>query len=716
MQPTPKLVVEVLGRCEPEPLTLPVRSLDHADHVLRTALMGYPELAADHLLHPEVMRDLPAVISSIARRATLLIERGGLRDCSGRELEDRIVRRARIYKAALELVLNFIGVEREWAGISGDCADLALRSLVNALESWEAAEREELGEPAVLAGVIERELEKARKVNKGKSMVAWMAADLERELKKESLVRSFVEAARRVFTENFYRKAYEAGICKFGNDYALGLRWLRHLGFVQVSTNPALAARAYDDDPELWEAFKKYAAKVLAVDHPEWFAYPEKYADDLAMEATRFALLENFYVFRVPFALSGYHDGLVSYQLNPLIAHDVGKSVEAVKVFVERLERDLMVYDEYLWWGYSVPEKGRPNLVVKVAAAFPAAIEIAERINSMGVGQNITLSYTVCQEVLVGAAALRGMAKAAKKGIVPTQTYDTNMGGRLDDHLREVLATKLLLEALRRLGDDEKWHLLERLASRLGAKPEEWIEARKKGLESAVEYLCSVKVLGRNLCRAEYVEALAETGAFGPHADVEKMLERWERAVSLSGTYVAKRVYEIFFAPWNRNKWVEYLVKTVGVAREQAELVLDRFDLLPASKRKPIDTLLTLSSINVTNTEFPDHQLNVVEAATGLSLEELRESVAKPLGRSELELLMQLEDFVKAYEASSETVELLREVGIDQDFGHRGVSPNDWPSYGPCAKTLREFTNAYLAFRSKVIELAKEVGLASQNR
>jgi len=707
-------VAEILRNREPEPLAPPVRSLDHADHFLRTALMGYPELAADHLLHPEAARDLPAVVSSIVRRATLLIEREKLGGCSGRELEERAVRRARIYKAILELALNLAGVERAWARIGEGSADLALRSLLSALEEWEEGERGELGEPAVLAGVIRRELERARRVNRGRSMVAAMAAEIEKGLRGDTLARSFFEAARRVFAENFYRRAYEARICKFGNDYALGLRWLRHLGFVQVSTNPVLAARAYDDDPELWEAFRRYAARVLAAEHPEWFADPEKHADELAMEATRFALLENFYVFRVPFVLSGYHDGLVSYQLNPLIAHDAEKSVEAVKVFVERLERDLAVYDEYLWWGYSVPEKGRPNLVVKVAAAYPAAIEIAERINSMGVGQNITLSYTVSQEVLVGAAALRGMARAAKKGIVPTQTYDTNMGGRLEDHLREVLAAKLLLEALGKLGEGERWRLLDRLASRLGARPEEWGEAKRRGLEAAVEYLCSVRVLGRSLLRPEYVEALAEAGALGSRADVEKMLERWERAIALSGTYVAKRVYEIFFAPWNKGRWVEYLVKTVGVTREQAELVLDRFDLLPASKRKPVDTLLTLSSLNVTNTEFPDHQLNVHGAAKGLSLEELRESIAKPLGGEELELLMQLDDFVKAYEASPEAAELLREVGIEQDYGRRGVSPRDWPSYGPCAKTLREFTDAYLAFRARVVELARELGRSAQ--
>jgi len=82
-------------------------------------------------------------------------------------------------------------------------------------------------------------------------------------------------------------------MCRFGNDYALGLRFLRHLGFVQVSTNPPLAATAYNDDPELLEKFRKYASEVLIKEHPEWFENPEKYADDIAMEATRFALMDN---------------------------------------------------------------------------------------------------------------------------------------------------------------------------------------------------------------------------------------------------------------------------------------------------------------------------------------------------------------------------------------------------------------------------------------
>ncbi|MEM3980972.1 MAG: hypothetical protein QXF79_06960, partial [Ignisphaera sp.] len=59
--------------------------------------------------------------------------------------------------------------------------------------------------------------------------------------------------------------------------------------------------------------------------------------------------------------------------------------------------------------------------------------------------------------------------------------------------------------------------------------------------------------------------------------------------------------------------------------------------------------------------------------------------------------------------ASPEVVELLRKVGIKRDYGTRGVSPKDWPSYGPCAKTMDEFTKSYLAFREKVVKLIKSI-------
>lgn len=705
-------IIGIVRKAEPEPLSLPMSPrIDHADHIIKTSLMGWTKLAADHILHPEFAKIANEAFSSLIRRVEHMLKSEKVLDNSGRLNEEVVLKRFRIYDTLFEMIFNLSGAESKWAGYTSEDVENHIKHLTNALDYFESLERQELGEPAIMYSVVEMQLNDLMKVNKGKSLVARVAQEVSKKIDRGSIARSYINAMANQIRDLFYRKAYEAGLCKFGNDYALGLRFLRHLGFVQVSTNPPLAATAYNDDPELLEKFKKYAKNVLAKEHPEWFENPEKYADEIAMEATRFALMENFYVFRVPFILSKYHDGLVSYQLNPLIANDVEKSVEAVKIFVTRLERDLSVYDEYLWWGYNIPEKGRANLVVKVAAAYPAAIEIAERINEMGVGQNITVSFTVSQEILIGFAAIKGMAKAIRKGIIPTQTYDTNMGGRLEDHLREEFAAQLLLKAIERADEDRRNAVLEKLAKSLGVKDDAWQEMKKRDLKSIVSFLTSRRVLGRNLLRDAFIDALVELGLYKSREEALNSLQLVEEALRLSGTFVAQRVYEIMFAPWNREKWVNYLVREYGLTKAEAELVMDRIDLLPASKRKPIDTLYTFASRNMTNTEFPDHQLNVVEevAKKSIALEDLRESIYQQLPRKYLEILMQMEDFVKAYEASPEVNELLKKIGIDRDYGNRGLRVDEWPSYGPSAKTMHEFTEEYLAFRSRIVNTIKSL-------
>ncbi len=718
----PRLAIEVsqdnirhiVKRARVKTLSLPVPPrIDHADHIIKTALEGHTKLAADHILHPEMAKKLLELVSAIIRRVNMLfIELDFRKELSKEVLEEAIIVRYRLYDTLFEIAWNLVGIERKWAGFSEKDAEKAVNMIMSALSSWETLERNKLGKAIIMKTVIEEQLRSMSLVNKGNSMLAWIAGEVLKELKEDDLAKSYIKAMSRLIKTNFYYKAYEKGLCKFGNDYALGLRWLRHLGYVQVSTNPALAARAYDDDPGLWEAFKEYARKILAKEYPEWFNEPEKYADDIAMEATRFALMDNFYVFRIPFILSKYHDGLVSYQLNPLIADNVEKSIKAAREFAQRLEKDLVVYDSYLFWGYKDPiERGRPNLVIKVAAGYPAALEIARKLNEMGIGQNITVSYTVSQEVLIGVAALEGMAKAIKMGIIPTQTYDTNMGGRLEDHLRESVAGELLLKALEKIDDDKKEEILDKLARGLGVKDDVINELKTKPIEERISFLMGKRVLGRNMLKEAYVEALVETSVYGDREAVLKMLTPLENAIKLSGTYVAKRVYEILFAPWNKPKWIEYLINKYGITKEEAEFVLDRIDLLPASKRKPIDTLYTFAGRNMTNTEFPNHQLAVLKESMkeNFNIEDYRESILQKLDEEPLKILMKLEDFVKAYEASPELNELLKKIGIKGDYGNRGIKTMDWPKYGPCMKTLKEFTKAYLKFREKVVKTIKEI-------
>jgi len=694
-------------------LMLPVPPrVDHPDHMIKTALTGHTKLAADHILHPELRGRLVDVIGSLIRRVIMKFVSERINDVCNEKFKKAIVERYRLYDLLLELIWNLIGIESRRVGFSNEEVNRSLKSLVNAVKALEKIEREEYGSPLILKAVINDQLNSMKIVNKGNSMLAYMANEVMKNLREDNLAESYIEALGRLIVSNVYYQAALKGLCKFGNDYALGLRWLRHLGYVQVSTNPALAARAYDDDPELWERFREYAKEVLLKEHPEWFKDPDRYADEIAMEATRFGLMENFLVFRPPFHWSKYHDGLVSYQLNPLIANNVEKSLKAAIEFAVRLENDLKIYDEWLLWGYrTVNEKGRPNLVIKVAAAYPAALEIAKKLNTLGIGQNITVSYTVSQEVLIGLAALDGMAEALKRGIIPTQTYDTNMGGRLEDHLREIIAADLVMKAIERYDSNEKSKLIDELAQKLGVDKDLWVKFKVKPLRERVDFLVSKRVLGRNLLRGEFVDFLTKSGVFGSRDDVIKMLRRIQDDLALSGTYVAQRVYEILFSPWNREKWINYLMKKHGLSREQAEFIFDRIDLLPASKRKPIDTLLTFASKNMTNTEFPNHQLSILKESMkeDFKLEDYAESILQELPKENLERLLKYDDFVKAYESSPELNELLNEVGISKDYGSRGLKVNEWPSYGPCVKTMNEFTQAYLRFREKVIRLFKEI-------
>lgn len=704
--------MEVILRSCPSPLNLPLPfRVDHVDHVIKTALDGHSKLASDHLLHPELKGMLVETASSLIER----LETVFVRACSGEQADEKklganIVTGNRIYDMLLETIWSLRGVEKTWVGFSEEEASKTIGLITGFLKNCEELEKKELGEPVVFRCTIASQLERMRLVNKGNSLVAWMAKEIENDLEAKSLAESYVRAVEKTLNHNFYYSAYRKGLCKFGNDYALGLRWLRHLGYVQVSTNPVLAALAYDDDHYLWESFKTHVEENLRKQYPEWFSEPEKHVDEIAMEATRFALLDNFYVFRVPFALSKYQDGLVSYQLNPLIADDVNKSVEAARSFAENLKNDLRVYDEYLFWGYRVPrEKGRPNLVIKVAAAYPSSAEIVRRINEAGIGQNITLSFTVSQEVILGVSAMEGMAVAVGKGITPTQTYVTNMGGRLEDHLRESVAASLLLKAVEKLDSSNRELLLEKMADGLRMRGEETAIFGAKDIRGKVELLSSRRLLGGSLLNEVFIETLVSTGSYGGREQVLDMLKTFEDAVRMSGTYVARRVYEIMFSPLNRLKWVDYLVGKYRIPRGAAELIISRIDLLPASKRKPEDTFLTLSRRNVTNTEFPNHQLAVVKEALreGFNMGDYEDSITRSIDQSILKVLMGVEDFAKAYEASPELNSLLKKVGIVENYGDGGVETSEWPSYGPCVKTLEEFTRAYLSFRKRVLDLVR---------
>jgi hypothetical protein len=688
----------IVAASRPEPLTGPGRhpiSSDHAAHVVQLAAWGQATLAADHLLFPELNGFLPGVVAGVIRQ--LNIRFAGARllaEDSEAEVARKVRQRQYGYETLLETAINFMGLESRW--LDSDERRQAVGSIRAVLAEWEAHEAAE-GECSVAAAVVRRFLDRMKLVMKGASMVARTAARMEQALDfTKPVLLAFLDKAEAEIEGNIYTRMVREGRCRFGNDYALGLRWLRHLGFEQVSTNPVLAALAYQDDPELPRSFQTEAKAHPR--HAVWKARPEQHGDEIALFATLLALWDNLHVYRPIFFNLAKESGggVVSFQLNPNIAHLVQESVRDVFLAFAAATEDLGVYDDYLLAGYPPAwERARPNMVIKVAASSPAAREIARTINTFGFGSNITVIYTAGQEVTMVLEELAGMAGAIKKGIVPTQLYMTNMGGRFESHLREVKLEELFAGLKKRLGEAEALKRVEQLAAANGTKPR--VDAAK-GYEAKVA--AATRFGSQRTIDANVIAALA--GA----ASAEE-LKAWEDAIGRSGTLVARRVWGIFFSEANREKWVNYLCHRHQISREQAKLIFSRVCYLPASKRKPQDTYWTLTGWNMVHTEFPNHQENVRMMAEDprFTLAEYVESIAAQFPQEVVDRLSAIPDFRKGYELNPELNRVLREAGIGGDFGSGGHTPEQWSDFGSVQKTLTEFKAAYDKFREDMLGL-----------
>ncbi|MEM2026915.1 MAG: transaldolase family protein [Candidatus Bathyarchaeia archaeon] len=719
--------VEKIILCSrPDPLDFPAPSSDHVDHVVYLAVKGYTKLAADHLLNREMVGYLERVVAGVNRRFSLIFNRvlaEGLRLDSARD-EGKILVCARIYDALIQIALNIIGLEKEVVGFSDAEVAKAYANIIETAKEMETLERRNLGEAEIAQSAIKLFLADMKKVMRGfyrppGAMVAHVAEDLERRIDQDNIMGSFLDSAKESIQSNVYYRLSKEGLCKFGNDYALGLRWLRHLGFVQVSTNPVLAAAAYDDDPSLWEGYRgedlcpDFKAVVESLEG-SLRENPSLYGDEIAAKGTEVSIWPNLVVFRPIAIASNMRHGMVSLQLNPLIADDYDKSFrEALKIYADA-EEFLKKYDHYLLWGYSASvERGRPNIVFKVAGSSLASIELTRKLESLGIGTNNTVTFTVSQEVELILAKIRGRAEAVKKGIQLTTVYETNMIGRHDDHLREVHAEELLREALERSKDKEA--ALRELAEAMGI----WDKVKeKKSIDEKIRLICSRRFL-RPINREPFKAFLASRGVpYDSKEKVDEYLEKIEEAIGLCGILITKRVYEIFFSPQNMSKWLLYIQSEYGLSREQAEAVIQGIDILPASKRKPEETLLLLSGSHMTHTEFPNHQMSVLlrSLERDFNIERFRESVFESINPEiPLRIICSgwkhiTEDFIKAYELTPEQVDLLRKVGITapEKYGCRGLKPSEWGSYGATVKTMNEFSESYEEFKRKCIEHAKK--------
>lgn len=697
---TQEQVEQIVASSRPERLSDPGKQPipgDHAANVVQLAAWGQTTLAADHLLFPELTGALPAVVAGVIRQLNIRFVDAKIQPGdSEKEITRKVRGRQYAYETLLETAINLVGMESRWLDGTERCQ--AVGSIRSALAEWEAREAAE-GKGSVAAAVVQRFLYRLKLVQKGASMAAKAAVRIEQglDLSKPFLL-AFLDKVRAEIEANVYTRMVREGLCRFGNDYALGLRWLRHLGFEQVSTNPVLAALAYSDDPSLAQSFQtdvRFHPKCA-----EWKASPDKYGDEIALCATLLALWDNLHVYRPIFftLASTSGGGVVSFQLNPNIAHLAHESVRDVFAAFAAATEDLQVYDDYLLAGYpATRERARPNMVIKVAACSPEAREIARTINSFGFGSNITVIYTVGQEVSMVLEELAGMASAIKKGIVPTQLYMTNMGGRFESHLREVRLEQLFAQLKQNIGEARALEKVNQLALANGTKPK--VDAAK-GYEAKV--VAATRFGSQRTIDGNVIAALADVAT-----DAE--LKTWEDVLGKSGTLVARRAWGIFWAEQNRGKWVGYLTKKHGISVEQATLILSRVCYLPASKRKPQDTYWTLTGTCMVHTEFPNHQENVRKLAEdpGFTLAEYAESITHPFPPDVLEKLNTIPDFRQGYELNPELNRILREAGIAGDFGSGGHTPEQWPEYGSVQKTVAEFKAAYDKFRDDMLGLFK---------
>lgn len=655
------------------PETLPAEGMKRPQRVVWLALEGYPRLAADSILDAKNRGMVEAIVGEAVRQLGLMasIDPETRRKC---------------YEALVEVALNLAGMESKRAGFSDEETEAAFKDLVESLRRWEA--REGAGVDEAAKSVVREMLAQMNKVLMGQSMVAEMAHQISRELNESDLLASFLLAARKTVNENVYYQIVDKGLSKIGNDSATGLRWLRHLGAVQVSSNPVIAARAFEELPELWKKFD-----AVATVHPEWKIHPEKYADEIAMFATITSLLPNVLDFRPIALLSGFRDGMVSIQLNPFKAGSTEGSKEDAQKIYGILQEILRGYDACL-----TPDAvfdGRPNVVFKVASNSPTAIETTKELNELGIGTNNTVTFTATQEISMVIAAGLGLARAVESGVPVGRVYITNMEGRLEDHLREVVATKMLLEVVEKEGAEAQ---IAAVIDRLGAGD----SLRKSGtLKEKASTLCSKKYL-KSLTDDWFVKAVGQ--------EKDDSLRETENDLRMAGIMVTRRVFQLAFAPEDNSKIVAYIKEKAGVSYEQARVALGMVDLLPASKRRAEDTLQVLGAnwvVDLTNTDFPDQQLRVWTRSQelGFKISDYQGSILTLPDESCLQRLLKIEDFRRAYQLTPSLLIALRHAGIDPgEDGGLGLAPKDWASYGPVVKTMHEFEDAYARFREGLVD------------
>lgn len=159
-------------------------------------------------------------------------------------------------------------------------------------------------------------------------------------------------------------------------------RLIREDGISGVTSNPAIFEKAIgghtDYDPEI----KALARRGVSA--------PEIYEALVVEDVVRAAdLLRDLY------EASGRHDGYVSLEVSPLLAHDTGATLAEARRLWARV--------------------ARPNLMIKVPATR-AGLPAIRRLITEGINVNVTLLFSVARYLEVARAYLAGLADRQTAG------------------------------------------------------------------------------------------------------------------------------------------------------------------------------------------------------------------------------------------------------------------------------------------------------------
>ncbi len=192
----------------------------------------------------------------------------------------------------------------------------------------------------------------------------------------------------------------------WGNDYAIGLRKAMQKGAILVTTNPVLVDIARREQPEIWTPVRDQLR--------------EEYGQacdpvTLAYAMTIQVVLSNARLLRPIWEITDGALGYVSLQLNPNEASNADKMVDEAQWVYGQIEDEL---------------GGTPNTVFKVPGTA-AGIEAAERLTASGMGVNVTVNYSLPQQI--------AFAGAIEANSTAPLSFRTQMDGRLDDPVGEQL-------------------------------------------------------------------------------------------------------------------------------------------------------------------------------------------------------------------------------------------------------------------------------------